>query len=94
MGPRRRIIRWGDVCCVGVPPTLAEIFMLRLEALARVAAQEAPKYPATGKYSRRGQGRTERDCKAGYTDEPATLIAKACGLCDEGPRARGAEPRG
>ena len=50
---------------------LSEIFMLRLEAMARVAAQEAPQY-SSGTVRERSEGLYRL-----YTDEPAALISKA-----------------
>jgi hypothetical protein len=49
---------------------LSEIFMLRLEALARVAAQEAPQY-TSGTARERSEGLYRL-----YTDEPMTPITK------------------
>jgi hypothetical protein len=49
---------------------LSEIFMLRLEAIARVAAQEPPQYSSVTVRERRwGSYRL-------YTDEPTTPISK------------------
>jgi hypothetical protein len=44
-----RTVRSANDCGVSFKPVFIPIFMLRLEAAARVAAQEAPKYsPRTG----------------------------------------------
>ena len=50
---------------------LAEIFMLRLEAVARIAAQEAPKYSSGTVRERRGAE------TASFTEYPLLAILKA-----------------